>query len=823
MDPFDKLKMEVDEHMVDDAINLNQVLEIVKKPMIKDEYWYLVDKKWYEQCEQFICDNEPTHNPGPIDNTNLFKSKTNSGWKLKNDLEDETDYKIIPEEAWLVLVRYFGIRNEKHTIKRLVIDEGSHSSYCVVEVYPIELTLCEYSQSRHVVDASYSRATTLRSLEEEMKQMFTIDAARGTQLYQNKTLLIAHADRERETFGIDQTLAQASIYSGNDITIEVQNIDGSWPSSRPRTTRNSTMKKKSYLPGVCGLTNLGNTCFMNSALQCLSNTPPLTEFMTSNKYLDEINEENPLGMQGKIARAYGDMIKNMWSGNENVFTPREFKFAVGSFAPQFSGFAQQDCQELMAFLLDGLHEDLNRIKKKPYIEVKTDIDTRPNHIVAQESWENYKKRNDSIIVDTFHGLLKSTLVCPDCHLVSVTFDPFCYLSLPLPVKRDTQINVILVPAYVKSDEGNGNGNEDIKAVKITRLTIPKYGSIIDISNAVAKEINDARILLHQLDPSKLLVTEVHNHRLYKVFEKDEAIVTNNEDLVVYELSDDKLSIPVYLREIRPDGTVLLFGRPIFIGINDSQYETIRESVDDQLRRFMKAPVSVESSDSDEGVAECPNGGQLISLSLINSFGTIDFEELVENKPIELNSNSYMALNLPTKSKTRYFNEAEQDKFYKINAQKGISQQKNSIPLSDCIMNFTTTEKLGADDPWYCPACKKHQQATKKFDLWDLPNVLIIHLKRFSYSRYYRDKLDSLVDYPVTGLNMGKYAINNPEKTPILYDLIAVNCCLIVSIRLMSNCIFHRSQIILVGLVVVIIPPMERTVKRITGTISMIQV
>ena len=66
-------------------------------------------------------------------------------------------------------------------------------------------------------------------------------------------------------------------------------------------------------------------------------------------------------------------------------------------------------------------------------------------VVAEEAWENYRKRNDSVIVDTFHGLLKSTLVCPECNKVSVTFDPFCYLSLPLPVKKERQLEVVYVP------------------------------------------------------------------------------------------------------------------------------------------------------------------------------------------------------------------------------------------------------------------------------------------------------------------------------------------------------------------------------------------
>lgn len=68
-------------------------------------------------------------------------------------------------------------------------------------------------------------------------------------------------------------------------------------------------------------------------------------------------------------------------------------------------------QELLAFLLDGLHEDLNRIKKKPYNE-NPEVGDRPEAEVANEAWNNHKARNDSIIVDWFQGQLRSTLICP---------------------------------------------------------------------------------------------------------------------------------------------------------------------------------------------------------------------------------------------------------------------------------------------------------------------------------------------------------------------------------------------------------------------------
>lgn len=120
---------------------------------------------------------------------------------------------------------------------------------------------------------------------------------------------------------------------------------------------------------------------------------------------------------------------------------------MASKASQFTGYAQHDAQEFMAFLLDGLHEDLNRIQNKPYTET-VDSDGRLDEViggggrtcfcdcehivvsffstfplcvltqvVADEAWQRHKMRNDSFIVDLFQGQFKSKLVCPMCSKV----------------------------------------------------------------------------------------------------------------------------------------------------------------------------------------------------------------------------------------------------------------------------------------------------------------------------------------------------------------------------------------------------------------------
>ena len=130
----------------------------------------------------------------------------------------------------------------------------------------------------------------------------------------------------------------------------------------------------------------------------------------------------------------------------------------------------------------------------------------------------------------------------------------------------------------------------------------------------------------------------------------------------------------------------------------------------------------------------------------------------------------------------------------VEAKKAASEKKSKgLSIDDCLTEFTKEEQLGEDDLWYCPRCKKHQQATKKFDLWRVPDILAVHLKRFSNSRALRDKIDTFVDFPIQGLDLTDLVgerkvgqrlaesgidievlgIGNVEE-PLIYDLYAVD-------------------------------------------------
>ncbi|KNC85019.1 hypothetical protein SARC_02774 [Sphaeroforma arctica JP610] len=184
--------------------------------------------------------------------------------------------------------------------------------------------------------------------------------------------------------------------------------------------------------GLVGLVNVGNTCYLNSIIQCLSNTMPFSTHFIQQTYRKDINRNNPLGTGGQLAETFGDLLQIIWKGSDRTssFKPDRLKNVISQFAPRFSGREQHDAQELLSFLMDGLHEDLNCSRDRTYQE-DPDYDGNDAQTAAL-SWTNYKRRNDSVVVDLFQGQFRSELKCLTCGNKSVTFNPFMYLSVPVP-------------------------------------------------------------------------------------------------------------------------------------------------------------------------------------------------------------------------------------------------------------------------------------------------------------------------------------------------------------------------------------------------------
>ncbi|XP_046561089.1 LOW QUALITY PROTEIN: ubiquitin carboxyl-terminal hydrolase 19-like [Haliotis rubra] len=337
---------------------------------------------------------------------------------------------------------------------------------------------------------------------------------------------------------------QASVSADNSDREERAAVSNTNENSKKPTCKVQPLNKldgqQMVSPGYTGLDNLGNTCFMNSVLQALANTREFRDFFLDGRFQQEINQDNPLGTGGNLAVSFAVLLKSMWSGKKYSVAPGKLKDIVSKKASQFTGFAQHDAQEFMAFLLDGLHEDLNRVKKKPYTET-VDSDGRLDEVeLISDTWDVYKKRNDSAIVDLFQGQYKSTLVCPVCSKVSITFDPFLYLSVPLP-KKCRQLPVIFM---WKDPFGR-------KPVRYS-VRLPKDARVEQLKDDLSKKTG--------VKPKDMCVFEAYRGKILKVFTRRASLssVQFNDTIVVAEVLSEEVAgeavyeIPVIQRTLMPN-------------------------------------------------------------------------------------------------------------------------------------------------------------------------------------------------------------------------------------------------------------------------------
>ncbi|AEE31532.1 ubiquitin-specific protease 11 [Arabidopsis thaliana] len=786
--------------------------------------YFVISNRWYTRWQRFVGllteefrSGEPSEvtRPGPIDNHDIIDSESDaSDPQLRMMLEEGVDYTLVQQEVWRKLVKWY---KGGPPVPRKLISQGFYTKSFSVEVYLLCLTLTD----------SRDESTTIIRLSKQASigQLYEMVCA-GKGVAKEKARIWDYFEKKKSVLldpSSEQSVEEAGLQFNQDILLEV---DGSASSQfvmslaenelamvplEPmrsdamdivrgggtlsnghsngfkfsffgRNTFKDDVSSRTFgkgeKRGLGGLQNLGNTCFMNSTLQCLAHTPPIVEYFLQD-YRSDINAKNPLGMRGELAIAFGELLRKLWSSGQNTVAPRAFKTKLARFAPQFSGYNQHDSQEMLAFLLDGLHEDLNKVKRKPYIEAK-DSDGRPDDEVAEEKWKYHKARNDSVIVDVFQGQYKSTLVCPDCGKISITFDPFMYLSLPLPSSRTRSMTVTVF---------YGDGSHLPMPYTVT---VPKDGSCRDLSNALGTACcldND----------ESLLLAEVYDHKVFKYYENPRELlngIKDNEHIVAYRFKQMhkgpgkvKLEILHGEQEKSSDRGPKCFGTPLVTYINKEPLSgtDIATSISGLLSPLRRVHMScVVNSGNENGHVpdessrsilsrdtETEDNDRELSLSLLRDYYSFNLQPLESDSVVNPGSVTKVLVKWNEKEHEKYDSSYLNDlpKVHKNVLAKKTMQE--GISLFSCLEAFLAEEPLGPDDMWYCPGCKEHRQANKKLDLWKLPDILVFHLKRFTYSRYFKNKIDTLVNFHIHDLDLSKY-VKNEDGQSYLYELYAIS-------------------------------------------------
>ena len=220
---------------------------------------------------------------------------------------------------------------------------------------------------------------------------------------------------------------------------------------------------------------------------------------------------------------YGYLIRSLYQGKPSTLL-KSIKERAGHYVSTFAGYGQQDSQEFVLFLLDALHEDVNRVVNKPYREKPDSTDEMVHNKealrkFADEHWDIYKARNDSVITDLFAAMYKSTIECPVCHKVSIHFEPFTSLTLPIPADNTWSHMFFFFPLHgspVRLD-----------------IEVPKHFSLSNVREHAAKMMNR--------DPNRVVLAEITGSRLFKMFDESKTVdlakITTRDELVFFEVDD----------------------------------------------------------------------------------------------------------------------------------------------------------------------------------------------------------------------------------------------------------------------------------------------
>lgn len=883
---------------------------------------YIIPKDWFDKffSEELKSENDL----GPIDVASIIKDYEHFVLEDYNSVP----YTSVPEPLFLQFQEWYGItdlsqpvvtyliENENgelvteynkriFRLHHLTIGESSRNNYTLNQSYIVLSSLNLYSDLKVKAIQQFAKNQNYLNMENHEFRVWVVEdnetnsANTALSSYEITPLqFLSLSSKELIAEDMFHKLLKSTSSQPCDIIIETRNLnDGKWPSYFFMYNNPMTMT------GIVGLSNLGNTCYMNSGLQCLVHIPKLRDYFFYGGYEQEINLDNPLGYNGTVATAFGNLIQNLYSYHWNQqqyqsYSPNRFKMTLGQANSMFAGYMQQDSQEFLAFLLDSLHEDLNRIHDKPYIEkptLETSEELADENAVkqlAKKTWDAHLARNDSVINDLFVGMYKSTLKCPTCKNISITFDPYNDLTLPLPISTVWNKKVKIFPQ--KSPPC------------ILEVELPKSATYNDLKDYVATYSN--------IDSSSLFGCEIFNHQFYRNFESPisdsnylpvQELISETDDIIFYEIiiNPGDIILPVINTRIEEGfNSPSLFGVPFFVTVSDEErrnpfliyqkleklytnlsggYIQLRETLNNEnqlnaifpnlVAKYGKEdmePINdiidtlYDPNDSTDGIftlktisesrdeieIESPSKTQpWIPESNINykladdifNFSSVILRDIyyynkmenqtsdAENASSTDNSNSEDNMEISTdspvvdgsdlgNSESNHKPEKYQSELDKLCiesssilvcewTQKSIDEvftddkpidwehpallenkelllaqkQRNSaspniITLDSCLKLFSKPEVLGINDSWYCPKCKEHRQATKQLELWNTPEILLIHLKRFENQRSFSDKIDAVVDFPIEGLDMTPYVVDSVVEDGCIYDLFAVD-------------------------------------------------
>nr|XP_061805773.1 ubiquitin carboxyl-terminal hydrolase 31-like [Nerophis lumbriciformis] len=564
------------------------------------------------------------------------------------------------------------------------------------------------------------------------------------------------------------------------------------------------------IPGVAGLKNHGNTCFMNAILQCLSNTELFAEYLVLEHYReDTANEEdkpktNGVHLQKKGSQAKGevteqlsDLVRALWTFEYTPQHSRDFKNAVSRNATQFKGNSQHDAQEFLLWLLDRVHEDLNTVNPmgrpplRPPIEEDDQTKEGPSPPLSAGSF----------VQELFQAQYRSSLTCPHCQKQSNTFDPFLCISLPIPLPHTRPLYITVV--Y------QGKYSHCLRI----GVAVPLNSTVYRLRDAVSRET--------KMPMDQFILTEMYYDGFHRSFcddDDDLDIIQESDSIFAFEtpetfkldnlrtkrgsllanLTHNNLRCGVENvrsssfmqgsgtpmaspnKNLAPEKMILLvcnractghqakrFGLPFVLYMErTATWDMLQKEILEKMRHLLRPGVYIQVGPFSLRVVGVVGITYLLPQDerpLCHPTVDRAYKSCGQGGPPHVK----IVVEWDKETKDYLFGHTEEEYIpdaESVYLHREQHHQPQACTLAQCFHVYTKEEQLAPDDAWRCPHCKQLQQGRIKLSLWTLPDVLILHLKRFRQEGERRVKMQNMVRFPLMGMDMAPHMVKRSQSS-----------------------------------------------------------
>ncbi|RXN16091.1 ubiquitin carboxyl-terminal hydrolase 31-like isoform X3 [Labeo rohita] len=485
------------------------------------------------------------------------------------------------------------------------------------------------------------------------------------------------------------------------------------------------------IPGVAGLKNHGNTCFMNAILQCLSNTELFAEYLALEQYRgDQTDDEKPKtngvvqrkGGQdrGEVTEQLSGLVRALWTFEYTPQHSRDFKNAVARSAMQYRGNAQHDAQEFLLWLLDRVHEDLNHL-------VHPNIRASIKDVNTGRSPLNLRPLYVTVVYQgKYSHCMRIGVAVPLNSTVS---------RLREAVSRETKIppdQFVLTEMYYDGFHRSFCDDDDDLDI------IQESDSIFAFETPETFRLENIRSkrgsLLANLNQNNLKYgAESSRTPSFMQGAMNPASPNKNTGC-------EKMILLICNRACTGHQG-RRFGLPFVLYLERSvTWDVLQKEILEKMRHLLRPGVYIQVGP--------------FSLRVV---GVVGITYLLPQEEQPLCHPTVESLFGHTEEE--YIPDAES-----VYLHREQHHQPQACTLAQCFQLYTKEEQLAPDDAWRCPHCRQLQQGRIKLSLWTLPDVLILHLKRFRQEGDRRVKMQNMVRFPLIGMDMAPHVVKRSQSS-----------------------------------------------------------